>query len=326
MPASSHRERAVRLGMAEALRAVRPRRFRPARARHVLEHGHQSRAFRRRLDALGADAARPAAVHAVHRRLSPPDGKRIARHPPHRAGFGAAPDRRPHPRPGRGGPALRSRRSRGARRHRQRRTHIAGRAAAGRQCRRGLGAIAGVARGHQRDDRRRRVEAAGRRGRADPRLFRRAGTQVAPDRGDGRRTGAGERAASRGRHPEGRVPEPGQPRGAHPDDLDPLVQRYTAQQSRYGRSGETPLSGHHPERKPPPDPAARRDTRPQSDGKRRTGLGGNGRSTRKRRSTRRSKAARPWRAAAGVTLKRSRRAAKHGSTAIATGSRRSSST
>ena len=77
-------------------------------------------------------------------------------------------------------------------RARERRADLAGGAPARGQRRRRLGAVARLARRHQRDDRRRRAQAARGRGRADPRLFRRARGEVA--------------ARSRRRSPTSRAP------------------------------------------------------------------------------------------------------------------------
>ena len=143
------RNRPVRLGAARAVCAVRSYRPRSAGACGVLEHVRQYCPVHRRVDAVGADAAGAHSIHAFHRRLPAPDRERIARHPAHRADFRAAPDRQPHSRPDRGDQADITRRGRIQRQNRQRRTDFGGRGTAGGQCRRRVGALAGVERRHQ---------------------------------------------------------------------------------------------------------------------------------------------------------------------------------
>ena len=91
-------------------------------------------------------------------------------------------------------------------------------------------------------------------------------------------------AAARARQPEERVPVAGQPRGAHADDLDPLVLGNPARrgQARRGRAAE--VRRDHPSGEPAAHQAARRDPRSHRARARRARLGRTCRSTPRRRS------------------------------------------
>ena len=269
---------------------------RPAGAFAVLEPGVNIAAVRRRLArcasrrrssgcraALFVDVFRrqPRATSGVIRRTAPrrrpaPIAERILGPDEARAAF--EPARR------QGAQAV----------HRRRRAHLAARAQARRQRRRRFGARADLAGRHQRDDQPRRADADRRRDPAGARLLRRARGAIAPARGDRRRPrAANERFAPR--RPEGRLPEPGQPRGAHADDVDPLVQRHPAQQTAScPRAGRLRFLRDHPGRKPAPDPAARQHARPEPARDAAARPGKSRSSTRKPRSTMRWRAARPW--------------------------------